>query len=242
MRICLAQTRPVKGDIQKNIQDHLKFIELALSRNTDLIVFPELSVTGYEPSLAKNLATNPSDGQFDVFQHLADDNQMIIGVGAPINDEGGIQIGTIFFRSNKPRQIYLKKFLHADENPFFIEGKESIILIGETKIAPAICYELSVSDHAKNASDNGAEVYLASVAKSPNGVKTANKTLSDLASGYAMHVLMVNCVGQSEGFENAGQSAVWSQKGQLISQLNATDEGILIFDTESKEVFKQNYI
>jgi len=58
MKICVAQTRPVKGDIQSNIENHKKFIDLAVSGGADTIIFPELSLTGYEPELAKELATN----------------------------------------------------------------------------------------------------------------------------------------------------------------------------------------
>lgn len=58
MKIAIAQTRPFKGDISANIETHKKLIELAISYKADTIFFPELSVTGYEPELAKDLATN----------------------------------------------------------------------------------------------------------------------------------------------------------------------------------------
>ncbi len=53
MKICVAQTRPVKGDIQGNIENHIKLIDLAVLNGADTIIFPELSITGYEPELAK---------------------------------------------------------------------------------------------------------------------------------------------------------------------------------------------
>jgi predicted amidohydrolase len=49
MKICAAQTRPVRGDIQTNIDNHKKLIDLAVSNGADIIIFPELSLTGYEP-------------------------------------------------------------------------------------------------------------------------------------------------------------------------------------------------
>ena len=58
MRLFLGQTRPIKGDIHHNIENHTKFIELAISHRADMVVFPELSITGYEPTLAKELATD----------------------------------------------------------------------------------------------------------------------------------------------------------------------------------------
>lgn len=63
MKICAAQTRPFKGDIQKNIDTHKKLINLAVSNGADLIFFPELSLTGYEPKLSKELATIQADSR-----------------------------------------------------------------------------------------------------------------------------------------------------------------------------------
>jgi predicted amidohydrolase len=59
MKICVAQTKSVKGDVLKNIENHLKFIELALAFSADLIIFPELSLTGYEPELAGKMLMMP---------------------------------------------------------------------------------------------------------------------------------------------------------------------------------------
>jgi predicted amidohydrolase len=53
MKIAVAQTRPIKGDISTNIKTHKKLIDLAISYKVDTIFFPELSITGYEPELAK---------------------------------------------------------------------------------------------------------------------------------------------------------------------------------------------
>ena len=87
-------------------------------------------------------------------------------------------------------------------------------------IALAICYELSVPEHAENAFKSGAEIYIASVAKSVNGVDQAIKRLSDIASKYSMTVLMSNCVGQADGEECGGKTSIWNNKGLLVGQLD----------------------
>jgi predicted amidohydrolase len=51
-----------------------------------------------------------------------------------------------------------------------------------------------------------------------------------------MVVLMVNAVGQADGVECAGRSSVWDKHGRLVKQLNASDEGLLILDTDTSEV------
>ena len=68
MKICIAQTKPIKGNVSANIEAHIKFIELALTLIAEAIFFPELSLTGYEPELAKKLATNQNDNRLDIFQ------------------------------------------------------------------------------------------------------------------------------------------------------------------------------
>ncbi len=240
MKICVAQTRPIKGNIQGNIDHHKKILDLVVSNGADTVIFPELSITGYEPELAKELATNPEDGRFDDFQKISDTKQITIGVGVPTNNNTGICISMVLFQPHTARKTYSKKYLHADEETFFLSGESSIGLIGNTtKIALAICYELSVAEHAENAFQSGANIYIASVAKSVNGVEKAVKRLSDIANKYSMTVLMSNCVGHCDTFESVGKSSVWNDKGLLLGQLNDTEEGILIIDTNTQEIIQK---
>ncbi len=239
MKICVAQTRPVKGDIQSNIDNHKKLIELAVSNGADTVIFPELSLTGYEPELSKELATNQEDSRFDNFQKISNTRQVTIGGGVPTRNNTGICISMVLFQPHQARQTHSKNYLHPDEEEFFISGHSSTSLIGnKTNIALAICYELSVPEHSENAFKSGAEIYVASVAKSANGVDKAIKSLAEIAIKYSMTVLMSNCVGQSGGYECAGKSSIWNNKGLLVGQLNNTNEGIIIIDTDTNEVIE----
>ncbi|KAA9354596.1 carbon-nitrogen hydrolase family protein [Larkinella humicola] len=234
MKIGVAQTRPVKGDIAHNIANHQTLIDLAVSDGADLLIFPELSLTGYEPELAADLATTPDDSRFDVFQTRSDAHRITIGVGVPIRSEEGIWISLLIFQPHQPRHLYSKKYLHEDEEPFFVSGQSTLCFLGDkANIALAICYELSVPEHSGKAFQNGATVYLASVAKSAPGMEKASETLSAIARTNAMTVFVSNCVGYCDNFESAGRSAIWNTKGELIRQLNDVDEGILIIDLET---------
>lgn len=239
MKIGIAQTKPVKGDIEANLADHKKWIRLAFSHGADMILFPELSVTGYEPTLAKELATGINDSRFDALQLLSDTGQITIAAGMPINNDTGITISLVIFQPHQPRELYSKQFLHEDEFPFFVHaGPQSLSLQKKHDIAMAICYEISVPEHAQNAHANGARIYLASVAKTIPGVEKAITGLSETARKYSMTVLMANCVGHCDDFDCGGRSSVWNDKGELLGQLNATDEGLLIFDTEKQELIQ----
>jgi predicted amidohydrolase len=152
MKICIAQTRPVKGNISSNIEAHRRFIDLALTHNAKAIFFPELSLTGYEPALAKKLATTQNDDRLDIFQQISDHNHIIIGLGLPSLSDTQIRISMIIFEPNKPRQTYSKQQLHSDEFPFFDQGAEQLIIKSKcSNIAPAICYESLQTIHIEAA-------------------------------------------------------------------------------------------
>lgn len=240
MRICVAQMQPVKGDVERNIDRHLTLMELAIAARADTVIFPELSVTGYEPELASALATDQDDHRFNVFQAVSDAYQLTIGVGMPLRSELGLRIGMLIFAPNQPRQTYAKQHLHPDEYPYFVPGDQPGLIPGKAnKMSLAICYEVSIPEHAEMAYKSGTDIYVASVAKSAAGVEKAGKNLSDIANTYGMTVLMANSIGPSDNFVGGGSSAIWNKKGLLIGQLDDINEGILLIDTETPELISQ---
>ncbi len=237
MKICIAQTKPIKGNVSANIEVHKSFIDLALKYNAEAIFLPELSLTGYEPELSKKLATHQNDKRLDIFQETSDKNKIIIGLGLPTATESKIRISMIIFEPNKTRQTYSKQQLHSDEFPYFENGDGQVVIRTEnTNIAPAICYESLLPTHSENAFKLGADVYLASVAKSENGVKKAFNHYPRVAKKYVKPVLMSNCVGFCDNFLSVGKSSIWTKEGKLVGQLDDKTEGILIFNTETEEV------
>jgi predicted amidohydrolase len=236
MKICVAQTRPVKGDIQANIEAHLKFVQRGATKGADVIIFPELSLTGYEPSLAQSLAIELNDHRLEEFQKICDVKRMTVGVGVPTKNQGGTSISLIIFQPDQPRKAFSKYYLHSDEDPFFVRGENIPLDVGGTRLALAICYEISIHEHTQQAFRDGAGIYIASVAKFANGIDKAIDTISETAKKYSAISLMANCVGACDGALCVGKSSVWNREGHLLAQLNDTDEGMLIVDTVSQEV------
>jgi predicted amidohydrolase len=235
MKICIAQTKSLKGKVNTNIKNHLKMIERAIESNSELVFFPELSITGYEPTLAKELATNVENSVFNPFQELSDKNNITIGIGMPTKDIDGINISMIIFQPKEKRIVYSKQMLHSDELPYFICGTKQIFLnIKSQKIAIGICYETLQREHFLYANQNGADIYIASVAKSENGVKKAFSYFPKVSNEFNTPILMANCVGNCDNFLSFGQSAVWNKKGEIIEQLDNENQGLLIYDTESE--------
>jgi predicted amidohydrolase len=234
MKIAIAQLEPVKGDIEKNIAIHTYWIKKAIEQRAGLIAFSELSLTGYEPELAKSLASNQNDKRLDAFQKLSDENDIAIAVGLPTRERDRLYISMIIFRPARERTTYSKQYLYPTETSIFTPGFNPLVLEFENDIvAPAICYELSNKEHYEFAAQNKATVYLASVLNSVNGVDADLKKLSDIARNYKMITFMANYVGESGGYECAGRSSVWNTRGEIMGQLGDKEEGLIIYDTRT---------
>lgn len=232
MKISAAQIRSKPGAILENLEKHLLFVEEAVKHNSDLIFFPELSMSNYEPELAQQLATTIDDPMFDDFQILANNKLITIALGMPIKGNSGIQISLILFQPDKNRQVYAKQILHEDEMPYFVPGAEhKIISNNGIKIAFAICYESLKEQHFREAKNLGADIYLASVAKTKNGVFKAQEHFPKMAQEYRTPILMSNSIGPSDNFITYGNSAVWSAKGASLGSFDHSSEGIITFDT-----------
>jgi predicted amidohydrolase len=145
----------------------------------------------------------------------------------------------VIFQPKQGRLTYSKQMLHSDELPYFTKGNHQIILsIDNKSIVPAICYESLQDAHSQQVCTRGVEVYLASVAKSANGLAKAYKHYPEIARKYSMAVVMSNSVGFCDDFESVGNSAVWNKKGELVGHLDQTKEGILIYNTDNEETIK----
>jgi len=242
MKICLAQSQSINGDLPKNLQNHLRIIQRAVEWGTELIVFPELSLTGYEPTLAKGLAREVSDPTFYPFQTIADENGIAIAIGMPLKMEKGIVIGMLIFQPNIQRMVYAKQILHKDELPYFVAGREQVFInLKNKKIAFGICYETLQRAHFLKASQADASIYLASVAKPERGIAQAYPHFSRMAAEFSIPVLMTNSVGFYDNFVAAGQTAFWNEEGHRVAQLNDFRSGVLLVDLRSNSTEKHYF-
>ncbi len=230
MQIALAQVSSVRGDIAANLVKHRHWIEAAGERGADLVVFPELSLTGYWPSLAESLATDQDDPRLDALQAASDRAGCIVAAGLPTRTDSGRRISMVVFTPEMPRRTYSKQLLHSDELPFFEHGADSLVLdLAGLRIAPAICFESFQPEHAAAASASGAQLYMTSVAKPQHSLEDARTYLAELAKDRAMAVSIVNAVGPSEEFPTAGCSAAWDASGACLGQLGSEEEELLLF-------------
>lgn len=234
MKICAAQLRAVPGDVASNLGRHLRLLDLAAAVGADLVYFPELSLTGYEPGLAALLGMHASDPRLDVLQARSDASKAVIGVGLPLKAAPGgdaVQIGMVWFAPGRPRCTYAKQGLHTSERPYFVPGEAPMILErAGRKFAPAICYESLQPGHADDAAQRGASVYLASVAKPAHGLAKAMQHYPEVARAHRMCVLMAGSVGACDDFVSVGRSAAWNERGELLAQMDGESDGLVLLD------------
>lgn len=159
--LCAAQTRPVRGDIDKNLLDHYHWIELAATNGAQLIVFPEMSITGYEREEAHSFAFLIDDKRLDIFKKLSTENKLIIIAGAPIQINNSLFIGSFIFQPNSPTLVYTKQFLHDGEEQFFSASHHfnPTIKLESEIIQLAICADIDHSIHPENAAKNHSTLY-----------------------------------------------------------------------------------
>jgi predicted amidohydrolase len=232
MRIGLAQIQSLSGNLKHNFDRHIQATECALKNQCTLVVFPELSLINYEPTLAKE-TVNACDAFIKSFQMFSNDRQVNMLVGRPIQLRDGIGIGLTLIQANQKPSTYCKRYLHADELPYFTTGKEEVIWDLEERIAPAICYESTLLVHAAEAAKMKSSVYLASVAKSAAGIIKAQEHYASISKQHQWWTLLVNMIGSADNFIGAGGSAIWDAQGTKIACLD-DKEAILWIDTITK--------
>ena len=227
MNIAAVQIESVLGNIEENIKNHCIHIEQCIAMGADLVVFPELSLTGYMVSHARSNIVSSGDLRLAAFQEYSNSNQITICMGAPV-ERNGLNIGMLIFQPEKKVRVYCKQYLHEDEKEIYTGGEKQLVCqIESEKIAPAICYEIFVPQHVQNANAGGATLYLASVAKSTESTNRAHQHLPVVAKEYKMPVVMCNGVGRGEGLISAGGSRAWAADGNQIGSLPMGVEGVL---------------
>jgi len=228
--IAAAQSASEPGDISRNIDHHLRFGAIAAERGVQLLVFPELSLTGYELTLAKSNAVNPENSNLNPLRHLAMQAQMTVVVGAPmLNDTGELYIAALALRPDGSVSTYTKVHVHQSELEVFTPGHGgSPLLVKDARVALAICADVSHPQHAAKAAALGVDVYAAGVMIDEIGYGRKVPLLRNYAMEHRMAVLMANYSGVTGGEVSAGKSALWSEDGELIAASMGTEEALIV--------------
>jgi predicted amidohydrolase len=228
--VAAAQTVVVKGDIGANVARHVVLAAIAARHGASLIVFPELSLTGYEPALARELALAPDDARLDPLRDAARCEGIVIVAGAPLLNGGSLPlIAALTFLPDGGTQVYTKQHLHDGEEAAFACGQGGAALtVDGMQVALAVCADITHASHAAAAAQAGAQLYAASVLVSENGYSADAALLQGYAATHALPVLMANYGGPSGGWQCAGRSALWDETGTLVAAAPGDGECLLL--------------
>ena len=228
--VAAAQSASVAGDIPQNVARHLQFAAVAAERGVQLLIFPELSLTGYELGVVRSHALRADSSVLDPLRELAARAQITIVVGAPLlNDEDELHIAAFALRPDGPVLTYTKEHVHQSEQPVFTSGPGGPMLhVADRTVALAICADATHPQHAAKAAARGANVYAVGVMIDEDGYVRKAALLSNYAREHGMAVLMANYSGVTGGCLSAGRSAIWSEDGRLVTSSVGTEETLVV--------------
>jgi predicted amidohydrolase len=229
-RIAAAQVASVRGDIEGNLATHVAAITAAAAHGVSVLVFPELSLTGYEPDLAAALAMTPADPRLAPLQLLARRNQIDVVVGAPLSSsDARLGLGAIVFTRSGAVMTYRKMHLGASEQTHFTPGDDPLAFTiqGQT-IGLAICADSAQPSHPRAYAEAGATIYATGVFLNSEWYASDTPRLAGYAASHRMLVLMANHAASVGTYCSVGRSAVWSPGGSLLAQVECVNSCLVI--------------
>ena len=250
VRITGAQCSFSVGAIQQNKNKILECFEKAESVQSDIIIFPELAITGYPPEdlllresfIGKNFAvleeiaefsTNTSgiigfvDRKFD--NRSSDKNSRTIANAAAIVQNGDV------------RGIYHKTFIPNysvfDEARYFSKGSESdrLFWYEDVAIGINICEDIWIEDGpAEDQVKNGASLII-NINASPydiNKSESRKEIVKNKAAKLKVPIIYLNMVGGQDELVFDGGSFVVDETGEIVYQASQFDEEVFHLDLD----------
>lgn len=228
--IAAAQSSSVPGDIAGNVANHVNLAELAAGNGIDVIVFPELSLTGYLPNIAAEVAIRADDNKLAPLRTAAREHNLSIHAGCPIaSHERRPYIGVFAIAANGEIEVYRKRFVHADEDPFFVSGEKTVVCqAGDMRIGVAICADIHNETHPADVSKANTDIYAAGVAITPTGIERAHIAMAEYAVKYRFLTVLSNYSESTGGYEIGGQSAAWGTDGKLLAKAEVNNKCLVV--------------
>jgi predicted amidohydrolase len=227
--VAAAQVASGRGDVEGNVAAHLRVVKAAAAEGVHLLVFPELSLTGYELDLGALLQFDTDDARLGPFRRAARKHDMHLVVGGPWASGGALPLLAAFLVGPEATVPYAKVHVHESEAPFFAAGTAPCVVdVRGVPTALAVCADTSHPEHAAAAASLGARLYVASVAKVPDEYDAHAELMAGHAARHGMAALTANYTGRTGGARSAGRSAAWGERGQLLAQAPAIGEALLV--------------
>jgi NAD+ synthase (glutamine-hydrolysing) len=234
VNIGLAQIRPRLGDVAANLAAHLDYVERAATQGVELLLFPELSLTGYTlEDLAFDVAAHPQPDD-PVFGPLLDASRRLdLLVGFVDEDtRHQIYIAQAYLSQGRVlhvhRKVYLPTYALFDEGRYFAWG--NAIRAFDTRfgrVGVLICEDFWHASPPYLLWLDGADILLLCSASPGRGlgydgklassrwVELVNQSYASLFTNFVVHC---NRVGYEDGVNFWGGSTVFDPNGDLVTQ------------------------
>lgn len=243
MKVALAQISPFLGDVKKNLDLHLRYFEKARKKKIDLLIFPELSLTGYTlKDLVEDVAISPEDNS--IFDQLIAESRDISSVlGFVEEKERGLFFNSAAFLSKGKilhihRKVFLPTFGIFEEAKFFAQGKNFHTFptpYGNTGMM--ICRDFLNYGAGYLLFAGGSEIMIIISAAPGRGIaggeayetsrmwESMGETISRFSTSFLIYC---NRVGFEDGKHFAGGSFIFDPLGKLVSIASYLDEDFLV--------------
>ncbi|MDX1472771.1 MAG: NAD+ synthase [Reinekea sp.] len=242
MKIALAQFRFPVGDIDGNVEKILDLSSQAVSAGADMIVFPELTLTGYPP---EDLLLRPSLGKrvSDALHRLFDARLPVaMVVGYPQREDGKLFNKAMVIDHGRVLADYRKQHLPNyqvfDEKRYFQKGSETCVF--EFKGATfclSICEDIWYDGPARRAFEAGAEINL-NINGSPFSIDRTTERqaqVKKVVSQWPMTTLYVNHVGGQDELVFDGGSFVVNADAKVVASQPEFAEDLKMIELRQNE-------
>ncbi|NWG03282.1 MAG: NAD+ synthase [Syntrophaceae bacterium] len=246
LRIGLCQINTTVGDIEGNTKKILDYIAKGKKKGADLLVFPEMAVTGYPP---EDLLLMPKfiEANLKAVKTIAKATTSVTVILGFVNKEGDIFNSAALLHHGKMIDVYSKIYLPNygvfDEDRYFQSGKENFIFIlHSTPIGLSICEDLWYpGDPVRTQALYGGAELIINISSSPYhaGKSTfREKMISTRASDNLAMVAYCNLVGGQDELVFDGGSLIIDQRGELIVRGKQFEEDLIFADLDMESVFR----
>ena len=243
VRLALAQINSVVGDLAGNRDRMLERLESARREGADLVLFPELAVTGYPP---EDLLLRPGfirAARATLHEIAREAHDVVALVGAPHFDRDLFNACAVCADGEVKaivRKRYLPNYGVFDEDRYFAPGRELLLFrLGETLIGVTICEDVwQPGPPATDLALAGAEL-LVNISASPFHVgkdREREQMLVTRARDNASFLAFCNAVGGQDELIFDGHSVVLDDEGGVLARAPGFEEALLVVDVDAAEV------
>ncbi len=228
MRALLAQLAPIPAELGANASRCAEIVRR--EDGVDLVVFPELFVSGYELGALDRLACLPGDPPLASIAAAAADSETVVIVGfAERLDEGIANSLACFDSDGQLAGVYRKTHLFDAEADAFVPGDHLVVVpLAGRRVAPLICFDVEFPEPARAVADFGADLLVtASANMAPFYSEHRIATQARALENQLPH-LYVNRVGAEGGFEFVGGTRAIDADGRITSRTVTAAEELLI--------------